>query len=93
MKFPLTTHWYNKILSGEKTHEYRVHNKYWTVRVNNLEIGDVITFSKGYSKTRLIRIVTGIQYMSLGRLKNTDEEVYEFMKDKGYSFWQINFKE
>lgn len=35
--FHLKKEWFNKIKSGEKTHEYRVCNKYWTTRITRIQ--------------------------------------------------------
>lgn len=34
--FHLQKQWFDKIKSGEKTHEYRVCSRYWNVRINKL---------------------------------------------------------
>lgn len=92
MNFPLTAHWFNKIESGEKTHEYRARTPYWTKRINKLNKGDFITVSYGYSKRRIEVQIIDIQFISLTRLETEDNEAYEFLKDKCHSFWDIEFK-
>jgi hypothetical protein len=42
--------WFDKIKSGEKNHEYRLQNKFWNVRIGNLQAGDIIGFACGYPK-------------------------------------------
>lgn len=48
LTFNLKKVWFEKIKSGEKTHEYRLQNKFWAVRMDNLKIGDIVTFASGY---------------------------------------------
>ena len=48
LTFNLKKVWFEKIKCGEKTHEYRLQNKFWDVRMGNLKIGDIITFASGY---------------------------------------------
>lgn len=40
--------WFDKIYSGEKTHEYRLANKYWQSR--KIWNYDIVKFQKGYNK-------------------------------------------
>lgn len=35
LTFNLKKQWFDKIKSGEKTHEYRLQNKYWISRIKN----------------------------------------------------------
>lgn len=35
LTFNLKKEWFEKIKSGEKTHEYRIRNKYWIKRLTN----------------------------------------------------------
>lgn len=35
--FHLKKEWFEKVKSGEKTHEYRVYNDYWKKRINKLQ--------------------------------------------------------
>ena len=91
MNFVLTNHWFDKINNGDKTHEYRAKTNYWTKRVNNLSKGDYITFSRGYTKTRIKAQIIDIQYISKERLRAEDREAFKFMQDKCHAFWDINF--
>lgn len=62
LTFNLKKEWFEKIKSGEKTHEYRIHSPYWTKRIDNeikllykkygLHAEDkfIITFKLGYPK-------------------------------------------
>ena len=46
----LKHHWFDKIVSGEKTSEYRECTKYWDKRLQNKKYDSVI-FHKGYTNT------------------------------------------
>ena len=60
--------WFDKIKSGEKTHEYRLANTYWHTRINNLARPAKVRFRRGYAKNadtmlfdiKSIKIVNGI---------------------------------
>ena len=60
--------WFDKIKSGEKTHEYRLANTYWHTRINNLARPAKVRFRRGYAKNadtmlfdiKSIKIVDGI---------------------------------
>ena len=87
MNFALTAYWFDKIECGEKTHEYRSHTTYWTKRINKLNKGDTITFSRGYTKNRLQAVIVDIQYISDERLGRKDKEAHAFLQDKCHAFW------
>lgn len=44
--------WFDKIKSGEKTHEYRLATDYWYTRINNLvsPAPPKVRFRRGYAK-------------------------------------------
>ena len=48
LTFNLKTKFYNMIVEGNKTSEYRIAKDYWHTRLGNLKIGDTIKFVKGY---------------------------------------------
>lgn len=59
LMFHLKKEWFEKVKSGEKTHEYRIWNKYWINRIyNHLNLGTYvyippnpnIVFTLGYPK-------------------------------------------
>lgn len=57
LTFNLKKEWFEKIKSGEKTHEYRLFNKYWCNRIFNarhkctLELRPfIVCFACGYPK-------------------------------------------
>ena len=65
--FNLKKEWFEKIKSGEKTHEYREQTKYWIKRISNLFINAEV------KRQFLISIETGFTFES--KQKN--------LKDKG----------
>jgi len=91
MNFVLTHQWFDKIKSGEKTHEYRAHTAYWCKRINKLQKGGSITFSRGYTKNRVHAEIKDIQYISESRLSRQDAEAHAFLYDKCHAFWDIEF--
>ena len=48
--FNLRKKWFDKIKSGEKTHEYRETKEYWAKRITKVHVNDVICFTLGYPK-------------------------------------------
>lgn len=46
----LKHYWFDKIVSGEKTSEYRVCSEYWNKRFANNQY-DTVIFHKGYTNT------------------------------------------
>ena len=78
----LKKQWFEKIKSGEKTHEYRIANDYWHTRIQNLiDKGNLygesigIVFKLGYPKkdnenNSLIAVITEEPLIING--KNTD---------------------
>lgn len=57
LTFNLKKVWFDKIKSGEKTHEYREVKPYWTTRLNNFVCKNfpaslIVEFKKGYSKEK-----------------------------------------
>lgn len=46
----LKHHWFDKIVSGEKTSEYRECSDYWNKRLTNKNY-DTVVFHKGYTNT------------------------------------------
>lgn len=69
LTFNLKKEWFEKIKSGEKTHEYREYNDYWITRINNVLLKDkepLCCFACGYpskdDKTkRLYGKITNVQ--------------------------------
>lgn len=42
--------WFDKIISGQKTSEYRKSSEYWNKRLTNRHY-DIVVFHKGYTNT------------------------------------------
>lgn len=84
LTFNIKKQWFNKIKSGEKTHEYRLKNYYWFHRLfrywydyqNNLPFlkGDDVRFCLGYpSKSDTDKWLYGkIKTVTIINGKNTD---------------------
>ena len=65
LTFNLKKEWFEKIKSGEKTHEYREQTKYWIKRISNLFINAEV------KRQFLISIETGFTFESKRKyLKN-----------------------
>lgn len=63
--FNLKKEWFEKIKSGEKTHEYREAKPYWNKRASEFEVGSIICFACGYPKAsqtakRMLAVVMGV---------------------------------
>ncbi len=46
----LQHHWFDKIVSGQKTSEYRTCSEYWNRRLQKKQY-DTVVFHKGYTNT------------------------------------------
>lgn len=55
----LTHHWFDKIASGEKRHEYREIKPYWTKRLSAKRFSRV-RFRRGYTSTTMLFELVGI---------------------------------
>ncbi len=55
----LTHHWYDKISTGEKHHEYREVKPYWTRRLFAKAYG-AVRFRRGYTRTTMVFELVGI---------------------------------
>ena len=67
LTFNLKKEWFEKIKSGEKTHEYRLYNSYWEKRLCKRMEDYTICIACGYPKTndKEKRITAKIQFLSL----------------------------
>ena len=79
--FNLKKEWFEKIKSGEKTHEYRVFSLYWAKRINNafrdnnfsfgMECKFLLGYPNGNDNNRILRAkINRIMLLADGR--NTD---------------------
>ena len=55
----LTHHWYDKIASGQKRHEYREIKPYWTKRLFS-KAYSAVRFRRGYTSTTMDFALVGI---------------------------------
>lgn len=72
--------WFDKIKSGEKTHEYRLANTYWYTRINNLARPAKIRFRRGYAKDaeRMLFSIKSIGIVNgLHTDLHTDSDVFD----------------
>ena len=90
LTFNLKKEWFEKIKSGEKTHEYRVISLYWATRIdnafknNNFEFGMECKFALGYpnknDNSRILRAkIKDITFLPSGI--NTDLQIDEPVYD------------
>ena len=89
LTFTLTYEFYDMVKSKQKTHEYRVANRFWNSRISRLSIGDKIRFARGYSKESLIAVVTGYNFINRD---NLPEYAKDFFKPYLKFFHDIEFK-
>lgn len=90
LTFNLKKKWFDKIKSGEKTHEYRIANEYWTKRLYNCIASTdfKVCFCLGYPRKddmtrRLYGNILGLFYRTSGM--KTDLKTAE-------PVWDIHFK-
>ena len=78
---------FDKIKSGEKTHEYRIAKDYWNSRLIFLHNGDPIIFRLGYCKAfdPEREILATVINTSIINAKNTDLQL-------DTDVWDIEFK-
>ena len=96
LTFNLKKEWFDKIKSGEKTHEYRECKPYWTKRLSNefllpeierLNVyhpvcNHIVRFVKGYSKNKADDCVSGIVLQIRKRNgRNTDLKIDKVVYD------------
>ena len=77
LTFNLKKEWFEKIKSGEKTHEYRLQTKYWIKRLSNLFINHSIM------RSFIIATETG----------STVEAKNKYLKDKGLICFACGYPE
>lgn len=59
----LTHHWYDKIASGEKSHEYREIKQFWTKRLF-ARAYSTVRFRRGYTATTIEFELVGIDVIT-----------------------------
>lgn len=86
----LTYRWWDEIVAGRKTCEYRRFTEGWRKRLNGLKRGDLVVFHRGYTNCTLTRRIEQIRV--IGGL-NLPNEVYQFFKCPNESqFFEIQFR-
>lgn len=85
--FNLKKEWFEKIKSGEKTHEYREVKEYWNNRLLFLRKGDPIIFRCGYCKAfdPERELLATVKNTSIINGKNTDLKL-------DVDVWDIEFE-
>lgn len=84
LTFNLKKEWFEKIKSGEKTHEYRLYTPYWEKRLCKRMKDYTICIACGYPKKddkrrRLYAKMTRVSYLKNGQETDlkTDKPVYD----------------
>lgn len=84
LTFNLKKEWFDKIKSGEKTHEYRLYNSYWEKRLCKRMNDYTICFACGYPKKedtakRIYAKLTRVYYLKSGIMTDLkiDKPVYD----------------
>lgn len=73
LRLPVNTNWYNLILSGELTHDYREIKPYWIKRLEDKEY-DIVEFYHRFGKLKPIRYE--FEWIKKGRLVNYNMNAY-----------------
>lgn len=84
LTFNLKKEWFEKIKSGEKTHEYRLYNSYWEKRLCKRMENYTICIACGYprkddNQRRLYAKLTRVSYLNSGLQTDLkiDKPVYD----------------
>ena len=82
LTFNLKKEWFEKIKSGEKTHEYREVKPYWIKRLNNNKSSKIL-FCDGYPKAdeKEKRLYAKIKNIDIVWGKNTDLKIQRSVFD------------
>lgn len=75
----LKKEWFDKINSGEKTHEYREFKDHWIKRIMNKHI-DRVKFTLGYGN-KVPSMVFSVKSIYITNGKNTDLKIDKFVFD------------
>jgi ASC-1-like (ASCH) protein len=86
----LTHYWFDEILAGRKTCEYRRFCPTWIKRIGSLKQGDKIVFRRGYTGVTLTRTVKKVRVIPGWDLPN---DVYKFFGCPNETqFFEIQFQ-
>lgn len=56
----LTYRWWDEIVAGRKTCEYRRFTEGWRKRLNGVKRGDLVVFHRGYTNITLTRSISDV---------------------------------
>lgn len=74
LRLPVNENWYNLIVSGKLTHDYREVKPYWTQRLEGKEY-DIVEFYHRFNKNiKPVRYV--FEWIKKGRLVNYNMDAY-----------------
>lgn len=74
LRLPVNEYWYNLIVSGQLTHDYREVKPYWTKRLEGNEY-DVVEFYHRFKKT-IEPVRYRLEWIKKGRLVNYNMDAY-----------------
>lgn len=74
LRLPVNEYWYNLIVSGQLTHDYREVKPYWTKRLENKEY-DIVEFYHRFNKS-IEPIMYKFEWIKKGRLVNYNLDAY-----------------
>lgn len=86
LKLVLKYKWFDKIESGEKTHEYREYKPYWIKRLSPPQKYEFVEFQKGYSKNppKLLFEIKSISVLTMDKKNDLqiDSDVFDIALGK-----------
>lgn len=85
----LTHYWFDEILAGRKTCEYRRVTPYWTRRIGSLKKGDYLIFRRGYTNRLLARRVERIRILDGWKIPNDEHNFFKCPNES--KFFEIKF--
>lgn len=74
LRLPVNEYWYNLIVSGQLTHDYREIKSYWTKRLENKEY-DIVEFYHRF-KSNIEPVRYKFEWIKKGRLVNYNMDAY-----------------
>ena len=86
----LTYRWWDEIVAGRKTCEYRRFTEGWRKRLNGLKRGDLVVFHRGYTNITLTRSIQDVNVIDSEDLPCNVHDY--FGKPSESSFFRIRFQ-
>lgn len=90
--FRVEKRWFDKIIAGEKTHEYRKATPYWQKRYHLFSIGNIVEITCGYPKNGKVHddgkprsVLAIIMGVTIKNGMKTDLQVNEVVFDIEFS--------